>query len=199
MNQNGQRVSIARDTGLRMRIKTRMDKNMLNIHSVTGLIMISAMLIQKYWSLERISSYRKKKDANNARWMANIHKMLGILILLLMFVMAIAGFYLGKHSAFENFESFSILFAFPWIFWIFAISISIFVFRNMTWHYFFADMAFKGCLAVPCARISGTILQKFFLFSEEKGFYSGILGTSIVFGIWQIMDLFRVLKKLKRD
>jgi hypothetical protein len=191
--------SLARDTGLLMKITREFDPFLLNVHSLTGLGLVIAMLVQKYWILENIKSAKTKKNATKVEYFRTLHSLIGLFILLSMLVMAIAGYLLGKNSDFSSFGIFSVLFAFPWVFWVCAIAITAFIYKSVIWHNFFADMAFKGCLAVPCARIAGTLLQRFTSLSDESGFYTGILLTSIAFAVWQGKDLIILLNVLKKQ
>jgi Ni,Fe-hydrogenase I cytochrome b subunit len=186
IHQHDGLYSIARDSGLRMKIKKEFSGILRNLHSFAGLALIVAMLVQKYWVLLNMPVYKK------------IHRWIGLFILSAMCVMAIAGYYLGKDSEFSNFDNFSVLFAFPWIFWVFAIYITIVVYKSKVWHNFFADMAFKGCLAVPLARLSGTFLQKFSDLSDEDGFYGGIAFVSVVFTVWQGWDLLKLISVFQK-
>jgi hypothetical protein len=68
--------------------------------------------------------------------------------------MAYGGFKLSLNSKLNNFQIFKFIFASPWIIFIATVLFSAKI-KAFKWHAFFANLMYKGCLAVPIARVLG--------------------------------------------
>ncbi len=60
---------------------------------------------------------------------------------------------------------------------------------------FLGNMVLKGCISVPLARVSGSILQRYL--KTHEGYYVGIIGATIIVAIWDILELISILKNNK--
>jgi hypothetical protein len=176
-------TSVARDSGLKMTMKTVPPEYLVNLHSMSGLALFLCVMVQKHTVREMVfKSYKKY---------APIHRAVGCLCLLFICGMTFGGYMLGAYSAFEGFDIFSIFFAAPWICWLFGIYLTGQpTTRMLSVHRLLGNMLLKGCIAVPISRIAGAALQKVEGWNEVSGFYQGIGGVSFLIFLWQSYDIY---------
>ena len=54
-------------------------------------------------------------------------------------------------------------------------------------------MVLKSCIAVPLSRVMGAYLQRSG-WGEASGYYTGILATTVLIGLWQVYELYLWVK-----
>ena len=178
VGEGGIRVSIARDSGLKMIVSEFPSAFLPNLHAISGILLCALVLVQKQNVLLMMKSYKTY---------AFVHKWLGYIILGLISAMVYGGYMLGKFSAFKGFDVFSVFFAAPWVIWIACIYYTARP-SMISIHRLLSNMMLKGCIATPLSRIAGALLQRVEGWDEESGFYQGIGGVSMIIALWQIYE-----------
>lgn len=111
--------------------------------------------------------------------------------------MDIGGYAMGQNSKLRNFSTFALYFASPWIIWVILVYFTA-IKCKFAFHKYIGNMMLKGCIAVPMARVSGAFLQRYG-WKTAEGYYVGILGSSILVGIWVVYETIVILKASKKD
>lgn len=211
-------VSIAKDSDLTVTTFKSFDAFSLNAHSFGGLLLLSAVLIQKRLIIAMNSSYATKSYAS----LATYHKILGYVILVLLLVMDSFGFLISANVNWDNFTLFSVGFALPWFLLSFFPSFLPFLLTlNHLWgngraiwllsiyftaasenyglHRLLSNSMAKGCLTVPFARLCGGWLQKKGI-PGAGGYYVGIGAVSILIALWQTFEIYEyITQKDKKE
>jgi len=102
------------------------------------------------------------------------------------------GYLMGSYSLLDKFTTFSFFFALPWWLWIIGIYFTARV-KYLRWHRLLSNMLLKGCLAVPCSRLTGAMFQ-YFGWEESAGYYQGIATAAFIIALWQIGDIYHFIK-----
>jgi hypothetical protein len=119
------------------------------------------------------------------------HRVLGYASVGMMSAMAVAGIAMGSWpdpAQYPRFALYNVLFGLPWLLWSAALLFSARR-RSYHWHRFWGNMALRGCIAVPLARICGALLQRCAGWPEAQGYYSGIGTAAAVIGLWELVDI----------
>jgi len=154
-------------------------------HYLAAISLFTLIIFQKYTVIKLTQNY--------ATWKAT-HKWVGTSVLLLVFGMDMGGYLMGFYSSMHNFTLFNFFFALPWVIWIVGIYFTASI-KNVQWHKFMSNMLLKGCLAVPCSRLTGATLQKWG-WEESAGYYKGIGAASVVVTMWQFYDIYHLYRDM---
>lgn len=173
----------ARDSGLLMTLKAPFPSFLQDVHIYSAILLFIATFVQKELVRRGIGLAKP----------AAVHHYLGYFVLLMANVMNAAGFFMGwgDFSNLDNFTIFIWFFAAPWP----LISLGIYFSAKLSawqWHRLFANALLKACIAVPMSRVLGAVLQRNG-WEHALGYYTGIIGSTILIGLWQIADIVQLL------
>jgi hypothetical protein len=174
---------------LRMQLRHAFPQFELHAHGIAGVALVIAAVTQKLLVPRMLKSSR-------ARWLHG--KVLGPFILACIAIMVTAGFSLRSASQFTSFETAMIWFGAPWVTLFFLTGISAKL-RMWRLHAVCGDAVVKACVAVPLARLTGAVLQRWQAFmTDEQGYYYGIALASVVVGIWAVADAYTLLDRVRK-
>eukprot|EP00035_Acanthoeca_spectabilis_P000649 m.74762 g.74762 ORF g.74762 m.74762 type:complete len:245 (+) comp10337_c0_seq1:94-828(+) len=180
--QNDSLVRVGADSGLRMDLHTPMPEWLVQSHATGAVVLVLLMLAQKEVVVRMARAYSGNRQ---------LHKYIGFAGLAACAVMDIAGYALGRYSAFDSFTLFSVFFAAPFA----VFGVATLVSAKLRWwrvHALCANMILKGCLATPISRLGGATLQHLG-WPTAAGYYQGIFGVTAVVSLWQLADLYAFL------
>eukprot|EP01102_Stenamoeba_stenopodia_P014063 TRINITY_DN4640_c0_g1_i2.p1 TRINITY_DN4640_c0_g1~~TRINITY_DN4640_c0_g1_i2.p1 ORF type:complete len:304 (+),score=60.65 TRINITY_DN4640_c0_g1_i2:278-1189(+) len=159
--------------------------SLLSLHSIAAAFLFLLVAIQKY-------TVQRMKDDKDYKTYADIHRNVGYICLIVIPTMALGGFLLGGYSSFENFSYFSVVFAAPFVFWTLGIYWTAQKYSSsmISAHRLLGNMLLKGCVAVPLARVFGSLLQSRGDWDDEVAFYTGIKLASLLIAIWELTEMY---------
>ena len=193
--EDGQ-VHVAADSGLLMNLRNFRNREFYTyqrLHSSFAVGAFVMVLFQKF-TVSKMAFYASAKKYTKAArnrfydGFLQYHKFFGKLCVASVFIMDICGLFVGKFSAWKNFQTFNLYFFLPWIFMIIGIYGTA---RSSTMHLhrFFGNMLLKGCIATPFARIAGSMMQRLG-FKNSTGYYVGIGTVTAIISCWQLIDTY---------
>jgi uncharacterized membrane protein len=181
-------TSVAADSGLQMKLLQPFPRWALTAHGLGAVALLAMTLAQK--EVVRLMSQ------DHARYVG-VHRRLGYAALAALLIMDMAGYYMGRFSAFPHFSTFSIGFAMPFAVWLVGIWWSASA-RWLRLHAFLSNMLLKGCIATPLSRLGGALLQSAG-WDQARGYYQGIFGVAAVIVVWQAVDIASFAHEIKHD
>ena len=192
----GGQVHAAADSGLLMNLRNFRNREFYTyqrLHSSFAVGAFVMVLFQKF-TVSKMAFYASAKKYTKAArnrfydGFLQYHKFFGKICIISVFIMDICGLFVGKFSAWDNFQTFNLYFFLPWIFMIVGIYGTA---RTSTMHFhrFFGNMLLKGCIATPFARIAGSMMQRMG-FKNSTGYYVGIGTVTAIISCWQLIDTY---------
>lgn len=181
------------DVGLCMTFRADRPLNhwLLQGHAVAAVALVALVVAQKEL-VRRIALFPA-----SVREPWRTHRKLGYITLATMLAMNLCGYLMGPSSSFENFSSFVVLFAAPWVCFAALIVLSgrgsRQSFGASSWiaeHRLVGNMLLKAALSTPISRLGGSILQRHTSWSLEVGYYIGIFGVTVVVAAWQVAEIY---------
>lgn len=195
-------VSVARDTGLQMTTKGPLPVLPLVLHALCAGLMVLTLVVQKELAAAMAVPSQRGTVGRRGALVERLafvllpsaqrsHRVLGYASVGMMSAMAVAGIAMGSWpdpAQYPRFALYNVLFGLPWLLWSAALLFSARR-RSYHWHRFWGNMALRGCIAVPLARICGALLQRCAGWPEAQGYYTGIGTAAAVIGLWELMDI----------
>ncbi len=126
-----------------------------------------------------------------------LHKGLGYLVLVFMAWMVMGGLLMSPFPVCDTFPIFNVFFALPWIVWIVEL-IRSGASRAIVYHRIMGNLAVKGCVAVPLARILSAALQSLQGPTEAEAYYGGIGLSSLIIACWAVFDLYHMRDDIRK-
>lgn len=178
--QEGSLVSVSRDTGVVLPLAAEIPPCSLNLHFFSATALLALVQLQKFSAVAMYHGSGSQVDG-----IAKKHVQSGYVTAAMMIGMGVSGIVAGKTIQGKNAFAFNVLFGVPWLFWGIELVRSA---RSKSWmyHAYLGNMALKGTIAVPLARVLIALCQKWMV--PLSGYYFGICLASIIVGMWELND-----------
>jgi hypothetical protein len=178
-----QGVEYVSPEGLTMPLRSAFPEWFLSMHRWAAVLIIPLCVAQT--EIVGLMDDRKEGDVSSRKRARDAHAVVGYSLLGCVGLMAVGGVMLRDSSQFSHFPLFVGAVVSPWIGMLSILPLS--AFKNLPLvHASAGSVMFKSCIAVPLARVLGVALQSY-LGDAERGYYYGILGSTVVTTVWTLI------------
>ena len=180
--------------GLAMPLRAVFPEWFLSLHR-WGAIMIIPLCVLQTEIVGRMDDRQEDGTSSSRQRARDAHTVVGYSLLGCVSLMAVGGVMLRDSSGFTHFPLFIVAVVSPWVGLLAVLPLSVYKNKPLL-HASAGSVMFKSCVAVPLARVLGVALQT--RMNTERGYYLGILASSIITTVWAATDLKRLRDSYKR-